>query len=111
MPLKPITRTDCSGGLNVVASPWAMQANELLRAENLLLDETGSVRGRAGAQTVDMAPSTTDSILAIHSLVRTDGSVYALRLTREQDGSQHLYQSAAPWADLGTVALQYATPK
>src|SRR5712691_779448 len=98
--LKPVTKIDFSGGIQVTASPWALKPNELLRALNMVLDETGSLKVRDGAVTVEAPPSisaTVLSVLNMQSLCRTDGTVFRLRIVRERESSQNLYLSGTPW--------------
>lgn len=111
--LKPVTRVDFSGGLQVTASPWALKPTELLRATNFLLDQTGALRVRDGAVTVESPPAipgTVSSVIDLQSLPLNDGTVKRLRMTREVNGSQKLYRSETPWHLLGTFALTYDTP-
>ena len=110
---KPITKVDFSGGINVTDSPWSLKPNELLRATNVILDNAGALNVRDGVVTVETSPqipATVTSVLNIHSLPRTDGRVYRLRITRELDGTQQLYRGGTPWHALGAFALQYDTP-
>ncbi len=111
--LKPVTKADFSGGLQVTASPWALKPTELLRCENFLLDQTGALSVRDGAVTVETTPTipaTVASVLDLNSLALNDGSVFRFRIAREIDGTQKLYLNATPWTLLGTFALAYETP-
>lgn len=111
--LKPLTKVDFSGGVQVTSSPWKLKPTELLRCSNFVLDQDGALNVRDGAVTVEQppaVPATVESILDLHSLCRNDGFVFRLRITREIDGSQRLYRSGTPWQFIGTFDLQYDTP-
>lgn len=111
--LKPVTKVDFSGGLNVTDSPWSLKPNQLLRALNMTLDQTGALSVRDGAVTVEQSPAipaTVDSVLDLQSLCLNDGSVFRLRITRELDATQRLYRSGSPWYQLGIFDLLYDTP-
>jgi len=111
--LKPVTKADFSGGIQVTASPWALKPTELLRATNVVLDQTGALNVRDGAVTVESPPAlpaTVSSVLDLHSLCRTDGTVYRLRLVQETDNFHYLYVAGTPWQLLGGFGLAYATP-
>lgn len=46
--LRPILQLDFSGGINTIASPYLVGERQVLAADNLVLDEHGSLRPRDG---------------------------------------------------------------
>lgn len=105
------SRVDFSGGINASSSPYTVAQNQLLRVENLLIDETGALTSRDGAVTIDSGQFGTTSILTLYDFVKANGTLYKLAI-RRSPGGQFLNQREAgtPWPQLGTFATQYDLP-
>lgn len=105
------SRTNFAGGLNASSSIYEVAENQLLRVENLLLDQTGALSSRDGALTIDTAQTGTSAVLTLYDLVKASGTLYKLAVRRSPSG-QFLNQRGAgdPWPQLGTFTTQYDLP-
>jgi hypothetical protein len=109
--LQVASRTDFSGGLNAATNPYALKPNQVLRLDNLLLDEQGSLHTRDGAVTIDEGQFGTTDILALYCFRLNDTTCIELAVRRSSSG-QFLNQRGGvqPWPQLGTFATQYDLP-
>lgn len=109
--LQELSRTDFSGGLNVASSPHTLQPNQVLRLENLLVDQAGALHTRDGAVTIDEGQFGTTEVLALYCFRQTPTMCEELAVRRSSSG-QFLNRRGAgqPWPQLGTFATQYDLP-
>src|SRR5262245_41964690 len=106
-----VSKLDFSGGINSSSSPYTVAANQVLRLENMLLDQSGALYVRDGAVTIDNGQFGTDAILSLYDLVKTDGTLIHLAIRRDSVG-QYLDQrgGVTPWPQLGTLSRPTTCP-
>jgi len=110
--LQPATRTDFSGGIDAVSSPYQIGPKQVMRATNLILDEQGALDVRDGATTIDQGPSESERILSLDDVVKVSGTLIKLAVVRWQNGSQHLYERLSPaWAVRGLFSTAADLPQ
>lgn len=109
-PLRPFSRTSFEGGIDAVSSPYRISPKHVLRATNMLLDETGALSVRDGITTIDRAPKTVRSILRLPYLIRVDRTLQFLAIARTLTDTQELYVRNVPWTSVGVFDTLYDTP-
>lgn len=106
-----IPRSNFSGGINASSSPHTLAENQVLRLNNLMLDQTGALYSRDGAMTIDAGQFGTTSILSLYDLSTSDGSLYKLAVRRSGSGQfLNRREAGTPWPQLGTFATNYDLP-
>lgn len=106
-----ISRRDFSGGLNSSASPHTLAENQVLRLQNLMLDQTGALYSRDGAVTIDNGQAGTLAVLTLYDFVHSNGSLYKLAVRRSGSGQfLNRREAGTPWPQLGAFATLYDLP-
>ncbi len=111
MPLRPIEKTDFSGGVNASASPHLIGKNQVLRGDNVILDEHGSMNVRDGLVTVETTPASVVAVLARGAFTTISGERLELAVVRLANNTQQLLRLASGvWIPLGTFTDVFDTP-
>ena len=109
-PFQALSRSDFSGGLNASVNPHMAKPTELLRVENLLLGEQGSLHTRDGAVTIDQGQFGTTEVLALYCYRKSTGTCAELAVRRSPSGQFLNLRGTQPWTQLGTFATTYDLP-